>query len=196
MKHRVFCRCQVERHGKVRVSRFEAELTGAGQPQNPVINPSNAVTVGKSRLTEGAARHLLGETEPPVRNVRDREMSQLDVIDGEPRARILTASHSLTKKGQLESEFASVLPREVSREIPPLCLEPRMRLVIAGELVFPSRQSNVPVRIRSWRFRRGHSEQQSANKAAIHAAPPLPRSSPTPSSVQSRLRFPRSGRFP
>ena len=54
---------------------------------------------------------------------------------------------ALAKKGELVSEFETLLRANITREIPPLRLEIRMAPVILREFVIPTRQGGLPLRV-------------------------------------------------
>src|SRR5262245_9857562 len=53
--------------------------------------------------------------------------------------------HSLAKERQLITKMTTVCRAEVAREVPPLCLELRMVLVVFRELIIPSGQRQAPI---------------------------------------------------
>ena len=196
MKNRLLGRPEIQSQGELCILRLKSELPRTNQPQGPIINPGDPVSIGKARLAERSPRHFLRIAELPLADIRHRKMRQLDVVHGETRHRVLPSPRALTEKRQLESELPSILGCEIAGEIPPFGFEIRMREVVAGKFVFPSRQGQRPIRL----VRRGgqgaQGEQGDTNKASIHAAPPLPRSSPTPSSARAPRRCPGNARCP
>ena len=75
-------------------------------------------------------------------------MSKLQIVNDEARSRSRALGgrpNPLAKKSQLVTETAAAFIRQVAGEIPPLGLEIRVRMVIARELVLPSRLGHSPI---------------------------------------------------
>lgn len=76
-------------------------------------------------------------------------MSEFDVTLNEAGLRNdgVRLDDALAKKGELVSEFETLLRANITREIPPLRLETRVTPVIFREFVIPARQGRLPFRV-------------------------------------------------
>ena len=83
--------------------------------------------------------------ETSVRNLRHREVGQLDLTDCETRLCFSFSIHTLTEKRELISVLPTVVPAQIPREIPPLCFEVGVRMVVSWKLVLPTWQGYRPL---------------------------------------------------
>ena len=122
-----FCRDEMQLDRGIRRLRREIERTIAIDCQVPRIDPGQAIAVIETGLAETAAARFLVKEELLFRDVRHREMRELQIIDHEARgrrARVPPAAGCPAGKKSAHSRSGG-LPRsrEVAREIPPLGFE-------------------------------------------------------------------------
>ena len=77
------CRTQVEVYLTLRTRGQEIEAILAARTERPVIDPGQALALVKTGLTESSAARFLFEMKMLFRNVCEREMSELQIVDDE-----------------------------------------------------------------------------------------------------------------
>ena len=144
-----FCGNEVQLDRCIRRVRREIERAIGIHSQIPRINPGEPFAVIETCIAEAAAAHFLVKEKPLSRRVSDREMRELQIIHDEARSRSSSLggrTNSLAEKSQLIAETSPAIVRQVAGEIPPLGFEFRVRMMIAREIILPSRLGDLPIR--------------------------------------------------
>ncbi len=133
VEHEGFGRVELEVEHEALVPRAQGARTCRRCSVAATLQSSTATRKGsprRARESRGSTAHALRRRVPLPRDVRDREVREVDLVRRQASGRPGAGREAAAEEGELEAEPALVRRRELAGVVPPLGLELEVRPVV------------------------------------------------------------------